>query len=431
MSTDAARDKAPLFDRLDRALDAGGRASMHWFVPGRIEVLGKHTDYAGGRSLLCAVERGFCVGATPRADGTLRITDVVRGQTCELALSPDLEIPSSGWKAYAASVARRIARDFPGASTGADIALASDLPPAAGMSSSSALVVAIFAVLSAVNDLPARSAYASNIRTVEDLAGYLGCVENGQPFGTLAGGGGVGTFGGSEDHTAILTSEPGRLKQYAFCPVRRERTIALPPDWLFVVGVSGVHADKTGGARERYNRASRAVRLILDRWRSASGVRADTLASAIAAAPDAIDGIRTALWGLDDDREWLTNRLEQFHLESNTIVPEAADALARGDLARFGTLVDESQSGAERLLGNQVPETIALARTARELGAYAASAFGAGFGGSVWAMVAANEAGGFARRWRDAYTAASREAAARSKFFVSAAAPAMLGPTRS
>jgi galactokinase len=76
-----------------------------------------------------------------------------------------------------------------------------------------------------------------------------------------------------------------------------------------------------------------------------------------------------------------------------------------------------------------VPETIALARTARELGAYAASAFGAGFGGSVWTMVAADEAGGFARRWRDAYAAASREAAARSEFFVSAAAPAMIGPS--
>jgi galactokinase len=299
------------------------------------------------------------------------------------------------------------------------------------MSSSSALVVAIFAVLSAVNDLPSRSEYRSNVHTVEDLAGHLGCIENGQAFGTLAGGGGVGTFGGSEDHTAILTSEAGRLKQYAFCPVRHERTIALPADCAFVIGVSGVQADKTGGARDRYNRASRAVHQILERWRAASGVRADTLASAIAAAPDAIDGIRTSLWGLDDDREWLTNRLEQFHLESNTIVPEAADALARGDLARFGTLVDESQSAAERLLANQVPETVALARTARELGAYAASAFGAGFGGSVWALVATDEAPAIANRWRHAYADACHQAALGSQFFVSPAGPAIVGPPRS
>ena len=74
------------------------------------------------------------------------------------------------------------------------------------------------------------------------------------------------------------------------------------------------------------------------------------------------------------------------------IVPGAADALAEGDLDRFGALVDRSQAGAEAALGNQVPETIHLQRSARRLGARAASAFGAGFGGSVWALVAATGA---------------------------------------
>ncbi|HEX7780086.1 MAG TPA: galactokinase family protein, partial [Vicinamibacterales bacterium] len=49
--------------------DAGaGEAQWGWFVPGRIEIFGKHTDYAGGRSLLCTVPRGFAVAARPRAD---------------------------------------------------------------------------------------------------------------------------------------------------------------------------------------------------------------------------------------------------------------------------------------------------------------------------------------------------------------------------
>ncbi len=81
------------------------------------------------------------------------------------------------------------------------------------------------------------------------------------------------------------------------------------------------------------------------------------------------------------------------------IIPAAAEALAAGDMQRFGTLVDASQTEAERLLGNQVPETIGLARSARTLGAAAASAFGAGFGGSVWAMVRAEHAGEFERQW--------------------------------
>ena len=188
-------------------------------------------------------------------------------------------IPGRGWPVYAAVVARRLARNFPGALRGADIALASDLPSAAGMSSSSALVVAMFAVLSAVNQLPERKEYAANIHSVEDLAGYLGCIENGQTYQALAGDGGVGTFGGSEDHTAILASQPGHLKQYAFCPVRLERTVKLPDDCAFVIAVSGVVASKTGAARAQYNRASQAARTILDVWRSISGVNDATLAS--------------------------------------------------------------------------------------------------------------------------------------------------------
>jgi galactokinase len=58
---------------------------------------------------------------------------------------------------------------------------------------------------------------------------------------------------------------------------------------------------------------------------------------------------------------------------------------------------------ATTALANQVPETIYLARRARELGAVAASAFGAGFGGAVWAMIRASDAEGFVARWRSGY----------------------------
>ena len=73
---------------------------------------------------------------------------------------------------------------------------------------------------------------------------------------------------------------------------------------------------------------------------------------------------------------------------------------------------------------NQVPETIALTRFARELGAAASSAFGAGFGGSVWALVLANDAQGFTDRWRARYKAIARpRVLARSSFFLTAAGP--------
>ena len=58
---------------------------------------------------------------------------------------------------------------------------------------------------------------------------------------------------------------------------------------------------------------------------------------------------------------------------------------------------------AETLLENQIPETVELARLARASGAFAASSFGAGFGGSVWALVDADGAADFETRWLAAY----------------------------
>ena len=80
---------------------------------------------------------------------------------------------------------------------------------------------------------------------------------------------------------------------------------------------------------------------------------------------------------------------------------------------RSSWVTDASQSDAELLLQNQVTETVGLARAARTLGAFGASSFGAGFGGSVWALVGRSEAADFAARWLTEYRAAfpARESA--------------------
>src|SRR6516162_5630141 len=169
MSEPEARAKAVSFGELERQLPASKSQAMRWFVPGRIEVLGKHTDYAGGRSLLCATERGFCVAAVSREDNVVQITDALRGQGCKFSITAELPIPDSAWRLYPAIVARRLARNFPGELRGADIALVSDLPPAAGMSSSSSLVVAMYTVLSTLNGLSERDEYRANIINNEDL----------------------------------------------------------------------------------------------------------------------------------------------------------------------------------------------------------------------------------------------------------------------
>ena len=93
----------------------------------------------------------------------------------------------------------------------------------------------------------------------------------------------------------------------------------------------------------------------------------------------------------------LMRRLDHF-IREDARVPEAVEAFRAGDAARLGVLADASQLDADVLLGNQVAETIALARAARAQGAFAACSFGAGFGGSVWALVD-GDAEAFGRHW--------------------------------
>jgi len=396
------------------------------FVPGRIEVLGKHTDYGGGRSLLAAAERGFCAVFVPRTDSTMRMMEAAGGRRAEFAVERDCQPAAGEWSNYPMTVARRVARNFDPPLRGADVAFASDLPPAAGMSSSSVLVVLTFVILNAVNRLEERPQYQANIDSLEALGGYLGTVENGQSFGTLPGDRGVGTFGGSEDHTAILCCRAGMLSQYSFCPVRFERRIPMPPDHVFAVGVSGVTAEKTGGAQQLYNRISLATSAIVRCWNEATGRTDPHLAAALSSMPDAAERLREVIRSARAEfpAETLLARLEQFHEEAFNIIPAAGDALVRCDLTTFGRLVDISQELAERGLGNQTPQTVFLARSARRIGAVAASAFGAGFGGSVWALVAQRDADAFLSEWRGAYEREFPECAAGADFFTTGAGPA-------
>jgi galactokinase len=402
------------------ALGPGARVPALWHVPGRVEILGKHTDYAGGRSLLAALDRGFVIGMSPRDDGQVTVRDAASGVRAAFALDPDL-VPLAGrWAGYPMTVARRIARNFPGARRGADLAMASDLPSAAGMSSSSALIVATFRALAEANELAASSDWQRHLATPEALAGYLGSVENGQGFGPFAGDLGVGTEGGSQDHTAILCCRAGFLGRYAFRPVVFEGALPWPDGLRLVIAASGVKARKTGAELPAYNRASRAARRILERWNAASGSTAQSLGEA-AAQPKVRQEIARMLTGASDPEDsdgYLLRRFTQFVEESFDIIPAASEAFACGNLGEFGRQVDRSQRGAEVGLDNQVPETIALARMARALGAEAASAFGAGFGGSVWAVVRTGDAERFGPEWLAAYAGQFPAAARRAEVIV-------------
>ena len=145
------------------ALDGRTGTGRQLFVPGRIEVLGKHTDYAGGSTLTCAVERGLAIVYSPRRDGLVRLVDARMRTPVEFQVDPAMPIPAGRWSTYPMTAARRLARNFGAPYPGADIAFHSTLPRAAGLSSSSALVTAIVLVLVDTGRLSERDTFKASL----------------------------------------------------------------------------------------------------------------------------------------------------------------------------------------------------------------------------------------------------------------------------
>ena len=409
MTPHDAASRAELFAHLADRTDGILEGPPDWwrFTPGRIEIFGKHTDYAGGHSLLAAVPRGIALVARRRTDGVVRVGDVFDGQRIEIDPSTPAPADYRGLKRYIHVVAHRLFLNFPGCELGTNIAFGSDLPRASGMSSSSALTVGVALALIERARLRERTEWQAHLKTIEDVAWYLGCVENGLDFPGLPGSAGVGTQGGSEDQTAIVACATDHVSLYRFVPVTALGTTRMPVGWMFVIASSGVQADKAGSVMHLYNRASSGARALLDTWnRRAEPAR--SLADALRSAPDAEHRLRSWLEPTRDGAFTvadLDRRLTHFIRESAR-GPLAATAFAHGDREALGHLSAASQHDAEHLLGNQIPETVLMAALAREQGAFASSSFGAGFGGSVWAAVPADDAERFGSAWIRAYESA-------------------------
>lgn len=393
----------------------------HYFVPGRLELLGKHTDYIGGRSLLGTVERGVCITVTPRKDRRVCVIDVARDFRGDFTIAEHLPVVPGYWLTYPIIVGRRLARDFPGLLRGADVAFSSNLHQGAGMSSSSALVVAFFLALSDINSLTERAEYRAQVPSPEDLAGYLGAIEHGLPFTAFRGDNGVHVTGGSEGQAAMLLSRPSELREFSFLPLKLERVAPFPAGHQLALAVSGVSAAKGGDALDNQQRtiglAGSVLRIIRERcFREGQPLPVSLAHDPLRSAELRAEVARVA--ALMEGGEQVLNRFDHFVAESHAIVPAASAALIAGDLGTFGELVERSQTNAERLLANQVPQTVALVRSARELGAVAATSFGAGFGGSVWALVEADRSQDFLAKWSARYQRRFPPEATNADFFL-------------
>ena len=396
-----------------------------FFVPGRLEVFGKHTDYAGGHSLLFPIGRGLHCMCKANNRRTVKLRDInPRYGERAFRISERLQPQVGGWVNYPMTVVERLCKNFGGDLVGVDIAFGSDLPPAGGMSSSSALMIMVFLAVASVSKLFNHPAYKMNVAGNLDLAMYLACVENGQTFRGLAGDRGVGTFGGSEDHTTILNGKRGTISLYQFAPTAHEADIALPDELAYVILYSGVKARKTGGAMYKYNLVAKRAGLVVNHYNKAYGTAHGLMRHIIEensslAADATLAKVEKATAnymerGRDVD---LPGRFHQFYLEDQEFIPKATGAFGSRNYEELARVTNLSHEASKTYLWNIAPEIEFLRKEALRLGALAASGFGAGFGGSAYALVRVEDAPEFAGRMENSYGRRFPRYVKMAKFF--------------
>ncbi len=399
-----------------------------WFVPGRIEILGKHTDYAGGRSLLCAVGAGSASPHRRGATASLRVADAGRRLQEEVTLDPGLHPCGVGLARVPRDRGVPAREEFPRALTGADVALASDLPRASGLSSSSALVVAIFTALAESNGLDARPEFAAHIRDrgrprrVSRGARERPGIRQRSRASTASAPSAAARTRPPSSAAARASSRSTRSVRFAASARSASRRAGR-----FVVASSGVASDKTGAVRGALQPAvARGGSAILELWNRSARREDPNLFAAANVSHDAPERIRNLLRVIPVEgfsSDFLVGRFDQFLEESTVLIPGRRPAFPRG--RRPDRRARRPLAGArrERRLGNQIPETVALA--SRGAGARRRGGLGLRrrFRGSVWALVRSKEADAFRKRWGEAYAEAFPNPTERSRFFTTRPGP--------
>jgi galactokinase len=304
-------------------------------APGRVNLIGEHIDYHGLPVLPMAIGRRIRLTFRRRGDRLIRASSEgygVREFHWERQLEP---VAAGDWENYLRAAAQAVAGKW-GVGAGMDAEISSDLPPAAGLSSSSALMVtAALGLLRANRYNP----------TFEELMEVL---PEGEHF--------VGTRGGGMDHAASLSSRAGCASLIGFEPLK-VRHIPIPGDWRFLIAHSLVTAEKSAGTREAYNA------------RRAEGARElERL------------GFRTFREAVKDAPQSECGAFEHVTSEAGR-VEAAVAAIERGDAAAFGRLLAESHASLRDRLGVSCRALDRLVDAAMASGAAGARLTGAGFGG--------------------------------------------------
>ncbi len=198
-------------------------------APGRVNLIGEHIDYHGLPVLPIALQRSIRVRFDARSDRQIRATSAAYGHR-EFTWTPGLTPVARGdWENYLRAAAQAIAGKW-GVMNGIDATIESDLPPAAGLSSSSALIVA-----SHPRAAPRQPSRGHSSRELMEI------LPDGEQF--------VGTRGGGMDHAASLASREGHASLIEFAPLAVHH-IPIPPGLGLSGGQQPAHRREIGrGAR--------------------------------------------------------------------------------------------------------------------------------------------------------------------------------------
>ena len=337
-----------------------------------MNLIGEHVDYCGLAVFPMAIPQAVWMLVRPRDDVKVRLVDC-RGDfpPAEFDLEPEIApAPVGEWGNYPRASAQALVGRV-GPLRGIDAALCSEIPSASGLSSSTALVVATALALLDRNDLPIE---AGSLATL---------LAQGERY--------VGTQGGGMDQAIVLGARAGSAARVSFYPLRLEY-VRVPDDWRFVVASSLLPARKSGPARRAYNQlpreAGEALAIVAGR------LGADGVAGAAASAWTharllaEFGAAHLVELGAEALPPTLLRRWRHVVTEAAR-VDDAIAAMVSGDRTRFGRLLSESHTSLRDDLEVSRPELDQLVELALEAGAAGARLTGAGFGGCIVALVAA------------------------------------------
>ncbi len=341
-------------DRLVRAFaDSTGREPAGvWAGPGRVNLIGEHTDYNDGFVMPFALPQRVMVAAAPRSDDTWRVTSLNKNRTATFDRS-DLWPGMSGWHAYVAGIVWALdAAGF--AVEGADLVLRSDVPIGAGLSSSAALECATLTALAELNDLliePLDRAQLARRCENEFVGAPTGLMD--QAASTLCVAGHALFF---DCRTLDFRQLPVGLTDAGL--------------ELLVLDTRTPHALVDSEYATRRESCEEASRLL-----------------GVPALRDVVD-----LDVLDRLPDEVMRRRVRHVVTENARVRAAAEVLAEGDLQDLAPLLDASHASMRDDFEITVPTVDLAVETARAAGAIGARMTGGGFGGCIIALVPAGQA---------------------------------------